>query len=266
MPALPLPRGPVVPAGGDLPVVRDEDVLAVLPAFVRQSDTAPVRDALVAALTEILLRYQELAGYAAAQCDIARATGVYLDGLCEDRGVYRQPGETDEQLRARALTTPELVTPAAILAAANTILAPYTTIEAQLAESILDRWYVQDGSATWHSFVDANPQYLKRLYPEDAARNDGFVRPGSRIGGAWAFSDRIGRYFVLRVPVLTGLGNAHGFVPQAFVFGGGHRRGWFLFRDPSSALSVYQAISSAVNRVKGHSVRWLLLADPSLRA
>jgi hypothetical protein len=255
----------------------------VLPAFVRRSDSAPVRDALFAALTEILLRYQELSGYAAAQCDIARATGPYLDGLCEDRGIFRQLGERDDALRARALTTPDLVTPAAIVAAANAILARHTPIQAQYAESILDRWYVQNGSARWHSFVGANPQYRVRLYPEDASANGGFVRPNSRIGGAWAFADRVGRYFVLRVPVLTGLGAAHGFVlaqpwpnsqasPGAFVADGTNqggteakgRIGWWVYRDATSALSVYQAIANAVGRIRAHSVRWALYADPHL--
>ncbi len=39
-------------------------------------------------------------------------------------------------------TVPTLVTPAAILAAANAILGAYTAVQAQYAESILDRWYV----------------------------------------------------------------------------------------------------------------------------
>src|SRR5436190_1114871 len=120
MPQLPVAL-PVIPAAGRLPVRRAADVLAVLPAFVRASDTAPVRDAISAGLAEILKRHQEIAGYAAGQSDILRATGIYLDGLCEDRGVYRQAGEDDEALRARALTLPELVTPEAILAVANAI-------------------------------------------------------------------------------------------------------------------------------------------------
>ena len=33
------------------------DVLAVLPAFVRRSDSAPVRDAIASALVHILRRY-----------------------------------------------------------------------------------------------------------------------------------------------------------------------------------------------------------------
>lgn len=261
-------------------VTRD-DVLAVLPAFVRQSDAAPVRDAIAAALVEILTRYRLLSAYAAAQCDITRATGIYLESLCREHGAYKQRGETDEQLRARALTAPSLVTPEAILAAANTVLALYSPVPAQYAESILDRWFVSDGTAPWHSFVGAQPQYFARLYPSDAVANGGFVRPNSEIGGAWAFADHVGRHFVLRVPVLTGPANAHAFVAgdsatladaRSFVADGSDASGsetrgalgMFVYQSPSTALAVYQAIANAVNRIRGQSVRWLLLADPNL--
>lgn len=251
----------------------DPDVLAVLPAFVRRSDSAPVRDAICAALSTIVRRYRELTSYAAGQCEIATATGMYLEGLCEDRGVYRQPDESDDSLRARALTAPDLVTPEAILAAANTVLAPYTAVQAEYAESILDRWYVQDGSASWQSFLGANPRYQKRYYSDDAADNGGVVRPNSRIGGAWAFSDMLGRYFVLRVPELTSLSRSHAFLPGSFAADGSNpggreaigRLGLFIYADPSTTLTVYQAIASAVSRVKGHSVRWQLVADSRMR-
>jgi hypothetical protein len=255
--------------------VSHADVLAVLPAFVRRSDSAPVRDALASALVHILRRYRQLSGYAAAQCDITRATGIYLESLCAEHGVYKQASEGDDQLRARALTTPDLVTPAAVLAAANTVLALYTSARAQYAESILDRWFVHDGTAGWHSFVGAQAQYFARLYPADAAANGGFVRPSSELGGAWAFSDTVGRFFILRVPVLTGLGDAHAFVAadqaapadaRSFVGDGSSKAsaGMFVFQSPSTALAAYQAIANAVSRVKGHSVRWMLLADPKL--
>jgi hypothetical protein len=261
--------------------VTQADVLAALPALVRESDAAPVRDALAAALVAIIARYRQLSSYSAKQCDITRATGIYLESLCREHGVFKQPGEADDELRARALTAPDLVTPQAILAAANTVLAPYTSVHAQYAESVLDRWFVQDGSAPWHSFVGAQPQYFSRLYPADAAANGGFVRPSSEIGGAWAFADQVGRLFVLRVPVLTGLSEAHAFAAadlsappgaRSFVADGSNASGseasgalgMFVYQSPSTALAVYQAIANAVSRIRGHSVRWLLVADARL--
>jgi hypothetical protein len=228
-----------VPAAQTPPVASAADVLAVLPAFVRRSDSAPVRDAIAAALAEILLRYQELVQGSANQCDLAYATGLYLESLCEDRGIYKQPNESEDGLRARALTTPDLVTPTAILAAANTILAGYTSVKATYAESILDRWFVQKGGARWHSFVGANPRYLSRLYPDDAAVNGGAVRPGSQVGGARLFSDQVGRHFLLRVPILTSLTAAHAFVARG-------RDGAFLGTGgPSAAPSERQGARPA---------------------
>jgi hypothetical protein len=261
--------------------VTSADVLAVLPAFVRQSDTAPVRDALAAALACILVRYRALSSYSARQCDITRATGIYLESLCNEHGVYKQDGESDDALRARALTTPSLVTPQAILAAANAILGLYTNVQARYAESVLDRWFLSDGTAGWHSFIGSQPQYLARLYPADAAANGGFVRPNSELGGAWAFGDQVGRFFILRVPVLTGLIDTHAFVAadllaprdaRSFVGDGSNASGsetsgvigMFVYQDPSTALAVYQAIVNAITRIKGQSVRWALLADPKL--
>jgi hypothetical protein len=41
-------------------------------------------------------RVRTLSAYAARQCDITRATGIYLESLCREHGVYKQ--------RARATT------------------------------------------------------------------------------------------------------------------------------------------------------------------
>jgi hypothetical protein len=47
-----------------------------------------------------------------------------LDGLGQDRGIARHLGETEEQYRYRILTTPDAVSPDAIVRAAEQILAP----------------------------------------------------------------------------------------------------------------------------------------------
>lgn len=201
MPVLPIPLGTPL-SGGDLVVVSDADILAVLPLFLKPGDPAVVRDALIAALREILLRYQVLTAYAADQCDIATATGEYLESLANERDVFKQPGEDDEVLRARVLTAPELVTPTAILAAANAILAALTTVKAEYFESALDRMFLTNGSASFHSFFADSPQYPDRLYKDDAPLNGGVYRANARPGGPWLFSDNVGRYFVLRVPAI----------------------------------------------------------------
>ncbi len=279
MPTLPLPIGGASSTGGELPVVDESYVLAVLPAFLRPDDPQPVRDAIVAAITAILLRYQDRAAFAADQSDILHAVGAALAEACAEIGVYKTEGESDDTLRARALTSPSLVTPEAILAAVNAILAPVTSILSQLSEAFQDRWYVgSDAARTWSSHIykadsiPVSPYYLERLYPGDAAENGGYVRPQSAPGAARIYSDTIGRYFLLRVPDLSLLDSA-----GSFVFADPSTEGWFvgtgaflpraafLRRLGATSAAIYTAIVNAVDRIKGSSIRWQLLVDPQLQ-
>ncbi len=267
-----------------LPVTDDADLRAVLPAFLRPDDAAPVRDAILAALTQILLTYQRRAAYAAAQSDILRAIGRGLTQACNERGIYRQAGEADDALRARALTVPNLVTPAAVLAAANTILAPYTPVLPQYSEAAQDRWFVGGGSSrVWRSFLyrhastPRSPLYLDRLYPEDAATNAGVVRAQSSPGAARVYSDTVGRYFLLRIPDLSPLDASlaatyreasAGVAVSSRMFvgrGAAPASAAFVRRIGATAVAVYQAVVNAVDRIKGSSIRWMLLVDPKLR-
>lgn len=290
MPTLPLPVGSTQIGSGDLVVTSVADVIALLPYYLKSSDSTPVRDGLMAAIAQMVITYQERAGYAGAQSDILRATGTYQDGLFADRGVKRQPGELDTTFRARGIAVPNLVTPTALLAAANAVLAPYTSILPQLCESIQDRMFlranpVNDGTQH-HSFIysgkgQRSPYYPDRLYPDDSAANGGDVRPQSNPGGARMYNDAVGRMFLLRVPDLSpidgeiaGLFNTVGTVypsgttqPGAglFVFSTpGAQNGAYTRRFASSAAALYQAISSVIDRIKGHSIRWTMIVDPQL--
>jgi hypothetical protein len=201
MPILPLSSGfSVIPQGGDLPVTDASDVIATLPSAMQPNQASPVRDALCAAIAGLMIRHQEEAGYAAAQCDILRATDQYLIALAEERGYFQQANETQEQFRARILATPAVVTPQAIVSLANALIAPYTNKQCMYFESALDRWFVNNG-ATWNSFVGVGPRYDDRLYV-DPNVTDGTRVPNRDPGGAWVFADTNGRLFGLRVPVI----------------------------------------------------------------
>ncbi|MDB4992598.1 MAG: hypothetical protein JWM74_30 [Myxococcaceae bacterium] len=286
MPLLPL-SGATPLGGGVLPVVTDADVLAVFPAEVRRAMSAPVRDGLVAALTEILKEYQRRASQAAALSDILRSVGTHLEALCAELGVFKQSGESDEALRARALGIPDLVTPTAILAAVNAVLAPWTAIEAKYFESELDCWFVEDGTATWSSFVfddtaGATPHYPDRLYADDATENGGDAIDGREVLGAWSFADGIGRYFVLRLPPLESVDDEGSYTLDAlvtdaedammFVADGSDTSGAesdgsvtsFVFTDQAFSDDLYAAIVSTVELLKGQGIRWQAIVDPLL--
>lgn len=271
MPTLPMPLGGGPLEGGVLPVTSADDVKKVQPSEVRRATIAPVRDALNLAQAEMFKAYQTAASSAAKQTSLLTASEQYLDGLGPERsGVTRQPGESDENYLARILTTPEVVTKNAIVDAINADLAPYTVTECQVFESGLDRWFVTDGSLPWHSFIGSNPTYSDRLYPED-----GGARLNSMPGGAWAFGDTVGRYFVARIPALTGLDDEHAFILTGggtFFADGSDTSGsessgdvaGFVWADRQTSIEVYRQIVGDVEKIKGQGMRWQLLVDPRL--
>jgi hypothetical protein len=265
-------------------VQTESDVLAVYPSEYKQRNDAPVRDSVIAAQTEMFLREQESDQYAADQANVARATKRYLDGLGEDRTIARSGSEDDETYRARILGIPELVTPLAILDAADAVLAPYTAIKCQYLESIQDRAYLRavhvedstDGiSGNGSTLLGASPYYVERLYPEDEAIN-GAARRQCSPGAAWLFADHVGRYFILRVPDISGIDEEHPALYAASApedakgrlylgNGGSFPSLDYLYNTDAEAISVYTALSSAVTAIVGHSVRWKMLSDGKLK-
>ena len=206
MPSLPLAL-PASLATPDPAVQTADDVLAVYPRQFR-TDEHPVLDAINEAHAGIHRAYTGASDYAASQSDILRANGEYLDGLLGDHGCYRAPGERDDDYRARGFAWLGVVTPESMVAVINDLLALYTITLAQCCETIADRWYVEDGAADWGSFVNTyatlnGPSYPDRLYPGDAALNDGASRPQSDPGEPLIFLGDAGRQFFLRVPALN---------------------------------------------------------------
>lgn len=273
MPSLPIPF-PALPSGGDLPVRSEEDWLAQLPEVVRREEDAPVRDDVAKAAAGIFLKYQDRSAYAAAQSDPTRATGIYLDGFLDDVKLPRQAGEEDEDARDRLFQAGGVVTPVAVKAAINAVLlAAGITKHCVVFESVLDRWFVSDGSATWHSFVTDGTVSLDPLYQD--RRYD--LRPDSGPGGAWAFGDHYGRWMIICVPVVSfpefgafaWRGEAFQVAPGLgfFVTDGTHVAGddnGFVFSGDAAAAEVYQAVVNIVERIKGAGIRVTLLIDPKL--
>ncbi len=264
-----------------VPVATSAEVLAVLPSFLRTSDPAPVRDALIAALTEVFRTYQVKAAYAAAQADPGRATGIYLEGLAEDHNVFRQPAETLAQLRARIFSAPSIVTPAAIIAAVNSIVLPFTTIEPQVFEDIDCNFITDDGGGAngyaYDTFVGSNPRAPSRLYHEDAVENGGYERDQAQPGGFWVFGDTNGRYFVVRLPSLvtaddnftfvTSAGDDASFISDGSDTSGSEANGHvieFTYTSNTTSDEIYDAVCTAIERIKGQGIRFQVIVDTGL--
>jgi hypothetical protein len=289
---------PRAPAHGALPIYAPADVWELVPATYKESQKKPVLDAFVEALTEIALGWEDAGTEACAESDVASASGAFLDGLADDRDIFRQPDETDGPLRARTLVAAEPVDRLSTVAAVNAILLPFTEGKAHIFDSVLDRWFITDGTARFHSLIGCTPFYPDRLYPCDAVANGGAVRLQSEPGGTYAgqnFRDMVGRGFVLRVPDISSIDKVHAYVfdasthpaddgtvegadaadtpydPRHRMFVGtelswdsGNAGRSFLSRGNRTALSVYQTIADKVNALCGHGVRWALIVDPKL--
>lgn len=219
--------------------------------------------------------------------DVLRASGSALDGLGIDHEIFRQPGELDEDYRARILGLADVVTPDVIVAAVNEILAPFTSARARYFESEVDQWFVHDGSVVaWDSFVNvddntaqASPHYPDRLYPDDAVENDGDAIDNREVLGAWAFDDTIGRYFVLRIPQLEAVDDLGSYSfddtvtdDGMFVANGTDEAGSesdgsvtsFLYTDQVQSDELYAAIVRTVEILKGQGIRWQAYVDALL--
>lgn len=262
----------------DLPVNDVSDVLAILPTFLRPDDVAPVRDGILAGLTALCGEIQEWAEYAAAQADSLRATGKYEDVIGAERELYRN-GADDETYRGTQLTPPDVVTPTAILAAANAVLASYTVVTSKYCER-RDGLFLRDETAPLtgpFAFIyDENetprsPEYLDRYYESEAAENGGLFIPGREPGAARLFADDIGRLFLLRAPDLSSVDAADTPVYQEaqsndFYVGTSAAGSWtsYVLQEAVTAATLYAQIVNVVNRIKGQSMRWILLVDPGL--
>lgn len=233
-------------------------------AEIRRADVAPVREALVDTVHGILQTAQFRIDQAAAQSDVLRAVADYLRALATERGFSKQKSEGDEVLRDRLLEALKVTTPEAIIAVVNAILAPFTSTECILLDSVLDRWYINNGTdgkggdSRWHSHIGNTPSYPKRFYENDSIANGGYFRPNSDPGGIRIFDNSIGRQFVLLLPNLVGQEDSISFVQpedkETYEVFAGDLGAWSVnqaeapasgFQDPTGGNNAFELIEDA---------------------
>jgi hypothetical protein len=241
MPTLPLPIGGCAIDGGDLPVTDTTDVAPEWPGEFNDPPVAPVRDAIQCGQASLLVAYQDMSRYSAAQSDPDRATDEYEDECGEERSCFRQQNESNNAFRVRYLARPAVVSPAAIVAAANAVLAPYTTISCVYAEHS-DGFFVEDGTATWSSHVfditksmglGACPNYPNRLY-------------AGQVAGAIVAPVYIGTADITN-PLLYGVSGSglDGLILEIAVNGGGTVTGTFAYSTTCATLTSFLAYLNA---------------------
>lgn len=270
---MPVEQPPQISGAGPRPFRAKADVVAHLDDLLQDGEVAPIRDALLDALTAMLFELQFRGEYAVAQADLLRATEGYLTSIGgDDHRVPRAPGEGETAYRDRLLTVPATVTEESITLGVNVLLAPFTPTECQLFDGVLDRYFVQESGvdAVWRGYIGATPEYPDRLFAGQEPSNDGYARPNSDPGGARIGGDHLGREFYLLLPDLIGFAepssvwNAEPRPFDAGFFVGDHTVpdviGLPGFRD-SSVDALYRAIEGFVNSVAGQSIRWGFFAE-----
>lgn len=210
MPNQILPDNPTALANDALTFLTDDEIQKLLPAYIRQSDDAPIRDALTAALRIMAGAYQDVVSYAAQQSDIIYATDTFLESKGNEKGIPKHANEDIEAYRTRILGLQACVTPEAICAAVDAIIAPLTC---SYIEPDLDQFFAgpDTDDANWACFVDVSPQYFDRLYADGYiwAAQFGLSKPHtSNLPPAGYYDNQDGRFFVLFVPDLAGLDNS----------------------------------------------------------
>lgn len=254
MPTLPLPSSTTL--GTDLPVTDEADVLAEFAAPQKNPDTAIVRDSIASAYAEGFIEYQNLAERAAGQSDPMRATGLYLRDYAAEREVVPAPGESEVSIRARLFQAPRIVTPDAIKAIIDEVIAPRTC---HVSELDLDGWFLHASSTTsvWESFVGAEPNYPDRYYTDI---------PGSYPGGAVP-TNNLPRSFHVRIPALQAQDLDFAFIGDAFFVMGDATNtadNIAIFQNQQTSVDLYNAIISRVQAAKGQGISWSMIIDPTL--
>lgn len=118
-----------------------DDLKVLLPAVLRNG-TSNLRDAWLQTWGQEALGAQATVGFTfEAQASPRYAEGLWLDAWGNLLGRRRTPGESDQDFRARLMTTPDLVSPAAIKSAVNNIVAAAGALPVIYNEPAVDQAY-----------------------------------------------------------------------------------------------------------------------------
>lgn len=185
MPQLPADNPLNLPLdGGDLPVASIADVQNEFAGEIQDPPVAPLRDAIQGGIKATLEAYQNASSNAAAQNDPLRAEDAYLDEIGSyERDIHRQAGEGNGPYGTRVNAFENVVDPDDIIAAANAVLAPYTSVSAVYFEH-LDCWHV--GSGPYWDIVAASntaPILIQTRCPLDPVFTSGGTAVVANVAG-----------------------------------------------------------------------------------
>lgn len=144
MPVLDFPASwEVSPHLRDAPVQTRDDVLRLMPRWLREGEPTSVVEGVADGVLEAFVRRASKLAEYGAQANAIYATGDSLDLCGAAVGILRAFGEEDEPYRARVLAQDAGITPRAILDQLDNILAPVTAAQAYYYERPDDEPFVR---------------------------------------------------------------------------------------------------------------------------
>lgn len=196
----------------------------------------------------------ETLGVAVVSCEaFAGGRDDDLQVLGSDRGLIRQPNETDEQFRQRLTTLLDAVTPAAIKRAVNAAMRPFGyTGDA-----------IDVGNGLTGYFLDND--YLDYYESGDAYPEDPWLVPLSEEETRW--------FFLVLLPYLAA-GEFGIFLDEGPVFLDEDHDEWlgsflgfgFLDGFPVDAYAAFAGLWSTINKIKMGGIRFEMTRDLTLNS
>lgn len=144
------------------------DLLNLLPAVFRTGSLAD-RDAVLTMLGTVSNTVWARSSFVLdAQKSPRFAEGAWLDDWGERLGRKRQPTEADPAYRARLLSPPDMITPSAIKAAVDGVVAQFTPLRAIYLEPAVDAAYCQPATASDDIIANSNSDPAAASYAGQA--------------------------------------------------------------------------------------------------
>lgn len=258
---------PFVLDANDASALTDDEVLKLLPAWVRAVDTR-LRRALVRHARAFWQFTHNRAGFALNALRSPRnASGNTLDAHGERKRRPRAPNESDALYRERLLAHPEVITPDAITASVRALVRAERPTDPAIIEPATEGFFVGSASSPWLCFAQQRGQRpLWGVFPDNPITQVGAWLPTLRqsLGPCFVVilegdlnSESEAMYALPAGTPLPDVETASRFVRNV---GSGLAWGYTL---PVQA-SLEQRVLTDVESRRGGGVVWVLYIEPNL--
>lgn len=278
--------------GSEPPARTIDDVRRLLPGYAQAGADTPMRAAVLGGWRASANFMWARAGLALnAQRSPRHASGQKLDYWAPFYGRRRAPGENDPAYRARLLTAVNMVTPVAIKAAVDALVAQFTLQKANYQEPVAgDAMFMHPATVSdppkpnasvvsnvvpnWHAFIQPVKGRLWASYPDKPGAKTGAYLvptfgaqfwvtlpglPGDSTTAPHTFPLGVAASWYSGGDFLQGITGQSG--PNQSVISGTPFGGYAGFL-PRSATSLIDAVCSEIEQRRGNGVRAGVLFDP----